>query len=121
MLAMLIEAYLRARGTKTLAEVAPASLGVDYEIFVQYQDILGWQNFIEGCFLSYMVQLQRQYLSDRDTWRTAESWARGLIEQLLRITHRQWLLRNALLHYRLPDSRTYTEREQLIAKVQELM
>ncbi len=68
-----------------------------------------------------MVQLQQKYLRDRDTWRTAESWVRGLIEQLLQITHRQWLHQNALLHYCLSDGRTYTKRKQLIARVQELM
>ena len=48
-------------------------------------------------------------------------WARGLIEQLLRITHRQWLLRNALLHYKLPDCCTLVQREQLVKRIMELM
>ena len=68
-----------------------------------------------------MVQLQRVHLSDRDTWQTAETWARGLIEQPLRITHYQWLHRNSLMHYRLADGRTYAKRERLIKRVQELM
>ena len=121
LLLQLIESYLRARGSKTMSEIAPPDIGVDYDVFVQYQDILGWQNFIEGRFLRYMVQLQREYLSDRDTWRTAETWARGLIEQLLRLTHRQWLHRNAILHFRLSDGRTIAERESLIRRVQDLM
>jgi len=121
LLATLIEDYLRARGTKTMAEVAPPGLDADHRILVKYLDLLGWQNFIEGRILTYMVQLQREYLVNRETWRTAETWARGLIEQLLRITHRQWLLRNALLHYKLPDGRTLVQRERLVERIMELM
>ena len=121
LLAQLIEDYLLARGSKTMDQIAPENIGSDYKIFVKYHDILGWQNFIEGRFLTYMVQIQREYLADQDTFRTAESWARGLIEQLLRLTHRQWLLRNALLHFRLSDGRTYVERERLVERILELM
>ena len=68
-----------------------------------------------------MVQIQREHLADIDTFRTAESWARDLIEQLLCLTHRQWLLCNALLHFRLPDGRTYAKRERLVEKFMDLM
>ena len=121
LLAVLIEDYLRARGTRTMAEVAPPGLDAAHRILVKYHDLLGWQNFVEGRILSYLVQLQREHLAARDTWRTAETWARGLIEQLLRLTHRQWLLRNALLHYKLPDGRTLAQRERLVERIMELM
>ena len=117
----LIERYLRARGSSTMSDIAPEGLDVKYEIFIKWHKRLGWQNFIEGRFLSFLVQLQREYLCDRETWRTAESWDRGLIEQLLRITHRQWLLRNAILHYCLPDGRTIVERERIVERVMDLM
>ena len=121
LLARLIEDYLRARGTKTMEQVSPMGISVDYQLFAKYHDVLGWQNFIEGRILTYMVQIQRDHLVNIDTFRTAESWARDLIEQLLRLTHRQWLLRNALLQFRLPDGRTYAERERLVERIMELM
>ena len=104
-----------------MSEVAPPSLHHRYVLFIKYQDILGWQNFVEGRFLRYMVQLQREYLADRETWRTAESWSRGLIEQVLRITHRQWLRRNATMYFRLPDGRTKAEKEALASRIMKLM
>ncbi len=121
MLAQLIEDYLHVRRYKTMAEVAPLYIGVDYNVLVQYHDILGWQNFIKGRFLLYMDHLQQNYLSDRDTWQTAKSWARGLMEQLLCITYCQWLLWNALLHFCLLDDQTIVERKQLILRIQDLM
>ncbi len=50
-LAQLIKYYLCARGSNNMTEVDPSYVGVDYEVLVQYHDILGWQNFIEGHFL----------------------------------------------------------------------
>ena len=69
LLATLIEACLRARGTRTMADVAPAGLDTAHRILVKYHDLLGWQNFIEGRILTYLVQLQREYLMTRETWR----------------------------------------------------
>ena len=120
-LAQLIEDYLRARNTKTMADVAPLGLPAKYQLLVKYTDLLGWQNFIEGRFLRYMVQLQRDYLQGLETWQTAESWCKGLTDRVLQITHKQWLLRNALVHYRLPDGRTYADRERLVAKIKDLL
>ena len=104
-----------------MAEVAPEPLTTEYRLMIKYQDILGWQNFIEGRFLTFMVQLQRHHLQGCDTWRTSESWAHGLMEQLLCITHRQWLHRNALLHFRLSDGRTLVERAAIVERVMGLM
>ena len=120
-LASYIENYLRARGSKTMGSIVHNCSSPEYQLFAKYQDILGWQNFIEGRFLSYMVQIQREYLQTRDSWRTAESWVRDLIEQVLRITHRQWLQRNAIIHYRLSDGPTVAEKEKIVARVMELI
>ena len=51
----------------------------------------------------------------------AETWSHGLIEQLLQIEHRQWLLRNALIHYQLPDGRTVAQQEKIVKRILELV
>ena len=38
-----------------MKQVSPDDLEVDYQILVKYHDIVGWQNFIEGRILTYMV------------------------------------------------------------------
>ena len=77
--------------------------------------------FIKGQFLSYMVQIQRKRLQDFRTWRTAETWSRGLTEQQLRITNRQWLLQNYLLYYQLPDGQTIAQQENIVERILELV
>ena len=64
LLGMMIEDYVRACGSKSMANVAPPLLDVNHRILVKYHDILGRKNFIEGRFLTYMVQIQREHLQD---------------------------------------------------------
>lgn len=79
-LAMFIDSYLCACGTQSMANVAPPSIGVDYALFVKYQYIIGWQNFIKSRCLSYMIEIQQEYISNHKTWHTDKTRARVMIE-----------------------------------------
>lgn len=98
-LSELIEQYLRHRGHNTMYEVAGYHIPHRYDLLIKYHDKLGWNNFIEGRILSLFAQHQRDYLVNQDTYMTAETWMVGLIEQLLKIPHQQWLYRNAKVHF----------------------
>ena len=117
----IVVAYLRGRGSKDFSDLTNAQDHSKYHLLAEYQDRLGWQNFIEGRFTSYLVHIQREYLRASSTWRTAESWASGLMDQLLRITHRQWLHRNARVHFRLSDGRTQAQHDEIVAKIGRLI
>ena len=79
--ATLVESYCCARGSQSMAEVEPLLLGVDYALFMKHQVTFVSQNFIEGRFILYLVQLQQDYLSNWDTWRMAKTWTRGIIDK----------------------------------------
>ena len=103
----LVSTYLAGRGEITMSSLIDDDLH-KYRLLCKYQDYLGWQNMIEGRFLSYYLVLQREFLERRDTYLTAETWASGFMERLIRITHRQWLHRNAKVHFKGTDGRTLT-------------
>ena len=52
---------------------------------------------------------------------TSERWAKGLIQRLLGITHRQWLYRNAVVHFKGPDGYTHAEHEQILTKMKDFL
>ena len=52
---------------------------------------------------------------------TAKRWARGLIQKLLQMTHRQWLLRNAQVHIKRKGDMTEAEHDKLLKKIEKLM
>jgi len=76
---------------------------------------------IEGRFLTYYLVLQREFLEGRDTYLTAETWARGFMERLIRITHRQWLHRNAKVHFKGTDGRTLRQHEAITERIKDLL
>lgn len=116
-----IKLYLRGRGSRKMSDCVSGSPTSWHTLLAKYQDRLGWQNFIEGRFVSIFVQIQRRHLETSESWITAESWATGLMEQLLRLTHRQWLHRNAKVHFRRSDGRTASEFEETIEKIKHLL
>ena len=52
---------------------------------------------------------------------TAERWAKGLIQRLLGITHRQWLYRNAVVHFKGPDGYTQAEHDRILTKMKDYL
>ena len=79
-MAKIIELYLRARGSRKMSDCVSGSPSSWHTLLAKYQDRLGWQNFIEGRFVSIFVQIQRRHLETSESWNTAESWATGLME-----------------------------------------
>lgn len=120
-LAELIEHYLRDRGESTMFEVAGYHIPTRYNILIKYHDKLGWDNFIEGRILSLYAEHQREYLQHRETYMIAESWMTGLMEHLIKIPHRQWLYRNATVHFRRAGGRTNKEHAAITERISDLL
>ena len=71
--AEIVEAYLRARGSCTVSCLVHENAPVPYSLLARSQDCLGWKFFIEGRFVSILVQIQRDHPSESESWTTAES------------------------------------------------
>ena len=48
---------------------------------------------------------------------TAESWAKGFIQRLLELTHRQWIYRNREIHHKI-EGMTMAQHEQLMEDIE---
>jgi hypothetical protein len=113
----MIEVYLLARGHQTMCETVSSTS--PYHRLARYHDKLGWDNFLEGRFCTLYVELHRRHLRTASRWNLAESWARELSGKLLQITHRQWLYRNATVHF-TSEGRNIRQHEEIIRKVNDL-
>ena len=120
-LVLMIQSYLSARGHSTMLSLIHPAWPQKYTILAKYHDKLGWQHFVEGRVVSLYVEYQRQYLRTIDTYRTADQWAPGFIERLIRITHRQWLLRNARVHFKRADGLTSAQHKRLTKRMKEAL
>ena len=87
----------------------------------EVQDGLGWDCMVEGRIPSMFVRHQRTHLAHTETRMTAKRWARGLIQKLLQMTHKQWLLRNARVHIKRKGDLTEEEHDKLLQKIERMM
>ena len=90
-------------------------------MYVEWHDKLGWDIFVKGRLFRQLVVIQSQHLKSVDTYLTAESWIIGLMERLLRLTHRQWLMRNAKVHFKRSDGCTIAQHERILSRVHDLL
>ena len=76
---------------------------------------------MEERILTVLVDFQFSFYQGIATQWTSERWAKGLIQRLLGITHRQWLYRNAVVHFKGPDGYTHAEHEQILTKMKDFL
>jgi hypothetical protein len=70
-----------------------------YHALAIAHDRLGWRSFLEGRILTIMVQEMHYHLAATPSLIGAADWAKGLVNHLIRITHRQWKYRNDVNNY----------------------
>ena len=117
MVAMVRE-YLLAQGEKTMSQCSHPSR---YESLVKAHDKLGWDNFLEGRICTLFLEAYRCDLEDDVSPYQVDSWGRGFIERLIRITHAQWIFRNSHVHYKKLEGMTEAQHMDIFRRVEELM
>jgi len=89
--------YMLGRGNTTFQECIRN--GSDRMLAVAVsQDVIGWGRFTEGMVSKHLIELQKDYYGITGSRRSVEKWIRGVITQLLQITHTQWIYRNVVVH-----------------------
>jgi hypothetical protein len=110
--------YLRARSTKLMSQiVSPRSRWFP---FAQIHDRLGWRCFVEGRISTILVHEMHAHLSSTPSRIGAADWAKGLVNHLFRLTHRQWSYRNQVVHHTV-EGRTVEEHQEVIREIEELL
>ena len=50
---------------------------------------------------------------------SAEDWSKQLVDRIIKMTHGQWLYRNAVVHEQMSDGLTRIEQEDILARIEE--
>ena len=82
------------------------------------KDRVRWRHFMEGKFVRKPLGTQKSYLLLANTRLTVDSWARGLAEEIMSLTHSQWIYHNVRKHH---TTRGLTQQEaerQLDAEIE---
>jgi len=62
------------------------------------QTVIGWMIFTEGKIASQWQRLQQGHYECIRSDKSVKKWARGLVMELLQLTHSQWVYRNSIKH-----------------------
>ena len=108
--------YIRAYGWAGFGE----SVRQDTTILLragQEQDLIGWRNFTLGRFSSQFREIMAAHYAAIESLRRADTWAKGLVNRLLELTHDIWEVRNDFAHGRQEDG---LKRDEAIALREEI-
>jgi hypothetical protein len=81
-------------------------------------DKIGWRHFTEGKLPLSLKLLQHQHLLSQHTQITIDIWMKGLIDQLLTLTHTQWICRNLTKHHKTMGTKALTARDEIQKEVE---
>jgi hypothetical protein len=114
-----IRSYLLARGAKTAVSLLRSESSL--KMAAHFHDCLGWDNFVEGRIWALWVEIRAQEIHTRGLQRGADFWARGLMHWLLKLTHCQWLYRNATVHMKVKDGMTAAQHNLIFSRMEECL
>ena len=110
--------YLRGRNTVQMVDLAPR--GSPLHSMAVLHDRLGWRSFLEGRISTVLIQEMHIHLANSPARIGVSDWARGFVNFLLRITHRQWTYRNSVVHYQV-EGRSVQDHNDIIDEMKRLM
>ena len=110
--------YLKARGRRQMQDIVLRRSR--FHAMALMHDRLGWRSFLEGRISTVLLQEMHVHLSTTPSLIGAADWAKGLVNFLIRITHRQWKYRNDTTHFRT-EGRTSDQHREIIDEMKRLM
>ena len=119
-LVQMVREYLLAQGSKTMQECL-AIENEEYSTLAEVTDKLRWDCFLEGRIASQWIEVVTPQLKSSNLYLTPTKWGQQFIEQLLSITHKQWIFRNSKVHLRKLDGLTEDEHKDIFQRMEDLM
>ena len=108
LLVQMVREYLLAQGSKSMVDCLSIE-DDEYQLLAEDTDRLRWDCFLEGRIAARWISVVKLQLKTNNIYLSPSQWGQQFIEQLLSITHKQWIFRNSKVHLQKLDG--LTERE----------
>lgn len=113
--------YLQKQGHKLFVDlIHPARVKMNQRMrqVGHSLDKIGWRHVTEGKLSMALRSMQADYLRQSHTDVTIDNWMRGLIDQLLTLSHTQWLCRNLTKHHRTKGAKALATKEDIRKEIE---
>jgi len=111
--------YLLAWHTRTMTLLLEPGSKLNNLTTFYYR--LGWESFIKGRICKVWLVARYSEIAEKDLRTMSESWSRGLIHRLLERIQRQWLYRNAIVHYKVSDGLMTQHHETIMEEIENMI
>ena len=111
--------YLLAWRTRTMTLLLEP--GSKLNILATFYYRLGWESFIKGRICKVWLVARDSEIAEKDLRTMSESWWRGLIRRLLERIQRQWLYRNATVHYKVSDGLMTQQHKTIMEEINNMI
>jgi hypothetical protein len=82
------------------------------------QDTIGWRQFMEGMICMEIRKIQQTYAELQGLRLSGRKWGKGLVTNLLKVTHGQWLYRNVQVHDKISECLATLRKEELQLEIE---
>ena len=113
------DAYLSRKGDIPMVDCVTSRQPL-YRILAEHHDCLGWDNFVKRRICNTYLQVVHDCFNSPYSCLRPESWGKKLVSLLIQMTHKQWLFRNAHVHYKKLEGLTAADHERIYDCVLEL-
>ena len=117
-LVRMLEKYLLGQDQLTMADCCTDPLFAE---LARVHDLLGWDNFLEGRISKGYLDAHRLTGRGDPSYYDVINWGKGLVERLVRITHKQWLFRNCHVHFKKLEGLSPAQHDDIFERVVSLM
>ena len=115
-----IPRYIGRRGHMTFAELPEAAqMSPMMRSVGEAQDQIGWRHLTEGKVAERLKEMQEAYLLGAPTRMLIDTWMKGFIEQLLNVTHSQWIYRNITKHHHTNGTIKLAARRDVLKEIEQ--
>jgi len=114
-----IISYVSNRGETSFTTIASSSPTL--RTLANDQDVIGWDNFMEGRIAITLGVFQEAYYKSNESRSSSLKWSSDLISHLIIMIRTQWLHRNSVVHKRRKDGLKIEEGKKISTQIYEAL
>jgi hypothetical protein len=111
-----VEAYHLARG-ETAMQTLMHSRSVDMSVICKQSNRFGWDSLLEGRISSHWLLLISPLLRHQPKNLLPFLWGKQFITRLHKIMHKQWMYRNAYIHFKGKEGWTMPQLQDIVNQI----
>jgi hypothetical protein len=111
-----VAAFFLLQGESTMASCLHSN-NANLALVAETSNHLGWDSLVEGRISTHWLPLVALFLRRQSQYLLPPAWGRQFITKLHNVLHKQWVYRNAYIHYKGKEGWTMPQIQDIFDKI----